>query len=188
MSMLNTMGNVYFAGRFAQMVDANLRNKPFGKSVEHPVFQTVGISAKAVADLTKGNFWKATDGALQTGFRVLGAPLWPYTNIVKKGAKSIGGESDGGGSSSKGRRVGATQGEGATATERAAMYARQTALIKADIKGRQQVAEFMMKRSLQRERQAVSEAQAQRRFKEKVALANYREALREKRNTENPKG
>jgi hypothetical protein len=187
MSMLNTMGNVYFAGQFAQMVDANLRNKPFGKSVEHPVFQTVGISAKAVADLTKGNFWKATDGALQTGFRVLGAPLWPYTNIVKKGAKSVGG-SDGGGSSSKGQSVGATQGEGATATERAAMYARQTALIKADIRGRQQVAEFMMKRSLQRERQAVSEAQARRRFNEKVALANQRETLREKRNTENLEG
>jgi hypothetical protein len=184
MSMLNTVGNVYFAGQFAQMVDANIRNKPFGKSVDHPVFQTVGISAKALADLSKGNFWKATDGALQTGFRVMGAPLWPYTNIVKKGAKSIGSGSDGGSSSSKGESSGSIQGEASTATERAAMYARQTALIKADIKGRQQVAEFMMKRSLQKQRQAASEAAAQRRFKEKVALANYRESLRERRNAE----
>jgi hypothetical protein len=183
MSMLNTIGNVYFAGQFAQMVDANIRNKPFGKSVDHPVFQTVGISAKALADLSKGNFWKATDGALQTGFRVIGAPLWPYTNIVKKGAKSIGSGSDDG-SSSKGQSVGSTQGEASTATERAAMVSRQTALMKANIKGKQMIAEFMMRRSLQRERQIVSEAAAQRRFKEKVALANYRESLRERRNVE----
>ena len=158
MSMLNTMGNVYFAGQFAQMVDANLRNKPFGKSVEHPVFQTVGISAKAIADLTKGNFWKATDGALQTGFRLIGAPLWPYTNIAKKGAKSIGGSS---GTSSSGKGSSIIQGEGATATERAAMYSRQTALIKANIRGRQQVAEFHRKVALQSMRDRAARRKAQ---------------------------
>ena len=137
MSMLNTVGNVYFAGQFAQMVDANIRNKPFGTSVEHPVFQTVGISAKALANLTKGEFGKALDGSLQTGFRLIGAPLWPYTNIVKKGTKSVLDDGGGSGSSSSSSSSGgsAIQGDGDTATDRAAIYARLTALIKADVRG-----------------------------------------------------
>ena len=84
--------------------------------------------------------------------------MWPYTNIAKKGAKSIGGGS-GTGSSGKGSSI--IQGEGATATERAAMYSRQTALIKANIRGRQQVAEFHRKVSLQSMRDRAARRKAQ---------------------------
>jgi hypothetical protein len=170
MAMLNTVGNVYFAGQFAQMVDANIRNKPFGKQIEHPVFQTVGIAAKGVADMTKGDFWKATDAGLQTGFRVIGAPLWPYTNIVRKGAKAVGKEDKQSKSAAEkylpGKDVttnkrwnndlvakGLENGQGAlTASEKAAMINRQTQLIKADMMMRRQLMELTERRNARQDK------------------------------------
>jgi predicted heme/steroid binding protein len=162
MSMLNTLGNIYFVGQFSQMVDANIRNKPFGKSVEHPVFQTVGIAAKGVADLTKGDVFKAADGAIQTGMRVMGAPLWPYTNIVRKGAKAIGSE-DGSGKSSKSSESNTPkkeQGEVMTATERAAQLSARTQLIKADMAGKRAVMELVAKREAMESRERIAAMRA----------------------------
>jgi hypothetical protein len=200
MTLLNTVGNVYFAGQFAQMVDANIRNKPFGKSVEHPVFQTASIAAKGVADLSKGDLFKSADAAIQTSMRIIGAPLWPYTNVVRKGAKSVGSGSSGSKSAAEkylpGKDVSTnqrwsksledaglanygSQGEGATATEKAQQMASRTALIKADISLKKSMMELTEKNRARRSRnlrailadKTKREAQANidRRLREKYA-------------------
>ena len=195
MTLLNTVGNVYFAGQFAQMVDANIRNKPFGKSVEHPVFQTAAIAAKGVADLSKGDLFKSADAAIQTSMRIIGAPLWPYTNIVRKGAKSIGSESSSGGSKSGGSKGGSSNKNGymvegdssgkmsdyqkAVVRAEIAETSSRTQLIKADMSLKKSMMELTQKNQARRDRnlRAVldsrnnrqNQANIDRRLKEKYA-------------------
>ena len=87
---MNALGNFYFVGQAAGMVEANLTNKPFGKTIEDPLIQTASIAMRGVSELLSGEVAKGMDSGIQTAFRTKGLPLFPYMNFVRKPLKSMG--------------------------------------------------------------------------------------------------
>jgi hypothetical protein len=81
---MTTLGNFYFVGQAAQMVEAHATNKPFGKTIEHPMFQTIGYGAAAVAHLTKGELIKSFDNVARATMLGTGIPYTPYS-MTRKG-------------------------------------------------------------------------------------------------------
>jgi hypothetical protein len=73
------------------MVEAHATNKPYGKTIEHPVIQTASIAANALAHFGKGEMIKSGDKALQTTMRLGGIPLFPYTTLIRRPIKALGG-------------------------------------------------------------------------------------------------
>jgi hypothetical protein len=88
---MTTLGNFYGLGQFAGMVEAHATNKPYGKTIEHPVIQTASIAANALAHFGKGEMIKSGDKALQTTMRLGGIPLFPYTTLIRRPIKALGG-------------------------------------------------------------------------------------------------
>jgi hypothetical protein len=81
---MTTIGNFYFVGQAAQMIEAHATNKPFGKTIEHPMFQTVGYGAAAVAHLGKGELIKSFDNVARATMLGTGIPYTPYS-MTRKG-------------------------------------------------------------------------------------------------------
>jgi hypothetical protein len=80
-TLLNTLSNFYGIGQIASAIDANYNNKPYGKTVQIPVLDNFMGSAAAISSLMKGDFRKAADKTIKTGFALGGIPLSPYTNF-----------------------------------------------------------------------------------------------------------
>ena len=85
-TVMTTLGNFYGIAQASQMFMAHRENKPFGKSIEHPVFQSASLVLNGMSHLSKGELLKAGDKGLQGMMRLGGIPLFPYTTgrrIVK---------------------------------------------------------------------------------------------------------
>ena len=86
-SAVKSFGVYYGVGQVASVVGSQLDDKPFYQNLQHPIEQLAQDVAMTIANLAKGNLSAAATKGIETTFKGVGLPLFPYTTakqIVKR--------------------------------------------------------------------------------------------------------
>ena len=86
-STVKSFGIYYGVGQLAGLVGSQLDSKPFYQTLQHPTEQLAQDVGMTISNLMKGNLSAAVTKGLETTFKGVGLPLFPYTTgkqIVKR--------------------------------------------------------------------------------------------------------